>query len=185
MEKWQQKEKRWRQWEWWGRPTKYKEEYCEHIIDYFEKCQAEIMVDIKFFQPNKNATISTILNPLNESETLEAWNVKEIAQKLVMQRFPTYVRYARSIGVSKSTLFERATEYKKFSDSMDICKDISEAILLENWLQWLYNPTFAQFLLKNNYWYKDQSEVKNQVNLGLGDLTNKQKEAILSLSTLS
>lgn len=177
-------DKKWRQWEWWWRPTKYKEEYCEQIIDYFERCQAEIMVDVKFFQPNKNATISTILNPLNEEETLEAGNVREIAQKLVMQRFPTYVRFARSIGVSKSTLFEWSTEYKKFSDSMDICKDISEAILLENGLQWLYNPAFAQFLLKNNYWYKDQSEVKSQVNVWLGDMTDKQKEAILSLSSI-
>ncbi len=177
------KKKKGRQWEWWGRPTKYKEEYCEQIIDYFEKCQAEIMVDIKFFMPNKNATISTILNPLNESETLDAWNVKEIAQKLVMQRFPTYVRFARSIGVNKTTLYEWATENKKFSNSMDICKDISEAILLENGLQWLYNPAFAQFLLKNNYWYKDQSEVKSLVNLGITDMTEKQKEAIQSLSS--
>lgn len=150
-----------------GRPTKYKEEYCDKIVEYFEKCQAEIMLDVKFFHPNKNSTISTILNPLNEDETLDAWNVKEITQKLVMQRFPTYVRFARSIGVNKSTLFEWKTESPKFSDSMDICKDISEAILIENWLQGTYNPTFAQFLLKNNHWYTDQKDIKHSGGINI------------------
>jgi len=118
-----------------GRPTLYKKEYCEHIVNYFERCQAEILVDVKFFQPNKNATISTILNPLNEDETVDAGNVKEISQKLVMQRFPTFARYARSIGVTKTTLYEWADVYPEFSYSMRQCNEIAESILVENGLQ--------------------------------------------------
>jgi DNA-binding XRE family transcriptional regulator len=75
-----------------------------------------------------------------------------------MQRFPTYVRFARSIGVSRSTLFEWAEHHKEFSDSMKTCNEISEAILLENGLQGTYNSTFAMFLLKNNHGYKDKTE---------------------------
>lgn len=152
-----------------GRPTKYKPEYCELIVEYFEKCQAEIMLELKFFNTSKVDLIAQIQNPLpnSEDETLNAWPLKEIGQKLVMQRFPTYIRFARSIGVSKSTLFEWKDEYKDFSDSMDICKEISEAILLENGLQWTYNPTFAQFLLKNNYWYTDQKDIKHSWTLNI------------------
>jgi hypothetical protein len=90
------------------------------------------MVDVKFFQPNKNSTISTILNPNNQEETLETGNVKEISQKLVMQRFPTFIRFARSIGVDSSTLYEWKGKYQEFSLSMNECLKIQEAILLEN-----------------------------------------------------
>jgi len=148
-----------------GRPTKYKAKYCEDIVNYFERCQAEILVDVKFFQPNKNATISTILNPLNEDETVDAGNVKEISQKLVMQRFPTFARYARSIGVNKTTLYEWADQHTEFSNSIKQCNEISESILVENGLQWTYNSQFAQFILKNNHWYKDKSEVENTIKM--------------------
>ena len=152
------------EWYVFGRPTKYDPKYCKEIVDYFERCQAEIMVDVKFFQPNKNS-INTILNPLNEEETLKAGNVKEIAQKLVMQRFPTIIRFARMIWVNKTTIYERAKKHKDFSNALDECKNISEAILLENWLQWTYNPQFAIFLLKNNHWYKDKSEIDTTVTI--------------------
>lgn len=100
-------------------------------------CQAEIMLDVSFFNTGKKDMIVEILNPIkpDENEKLNAGPVKEISQKLVMQRFPTYVRFARSIGVNRSTLFERAENHEEFSDSMEICKDISEAILIENGLQ--------------------------------------------------
>lgn len=153
------------EWYVFGRPTKYNSKYVKEIVEYFERCQAEIMVDVKFFQPNKNATISTILNPLNEDETLEAGNVKEIAQKLVMQRFPTIIRFARMIWVNKTTIYERAKKHKDFSNALDECISITEAILLENWLQWTYNSQFAMFLLKNNHWYKDKSEVEQTVKI--------------------
>lgn len=177
------------EWEWYcncWRPSKYDPKYCDDIIEYFERCQAEILVDIKFFQPNKNVTVETILNPLAKENdvdnTLQAWAVKAIDQKLVMQRFPTYVRYARSIGVSKSTLFEWANGHKEFSDAMGVCKDISEAILLENWLQGTYNSTFAQFLLKNNHWYKDKQETELSGTVEQTQtLSDKQMDAITSI----
>lgn len=158
------------EWYIFGRPTKYNSKYAKDMVEYFERCQAEIMVDVKFFQPNKNTTISTILNPLNNKETLEAGNVKEIAQKLVMQRFPTIIRFARMIWVAKSTIYKRAEDHKDFSDALSECSSISEAILLENWLQWTYNPQFAMFLLKNNHWYKDKSEVDQNIKWELKDI---------------
>lgn len=147
-----------------GRPTKYKEEYCDDIVNYFETCQAEILVDIKFFQPNKNNPLSSILNPLakeEQEETLQAGWVKEIAQKLVMTRFPTMIRYARRIWVDEDTMCIRDKAYPKFFSARKRCKEIQEAILLENWLQWIYNSQFAMFLLKNNHWYKDKFETEH------------------------
>mgnify|MGYP006921325302 CR=1 FL=1 len=148
-----------------GRPTDYKPEYCQKMIEYFEQCKAEVLVDISFYNTNKEEVISQIINPIYENaedwDLLNAWPVKRIEQKIAMNKFPSYVRFARIIWVSKSTLFERAKEHKEFSDSMVICNDISETILLENWLQGIYNPWFAQFLLKNNYWYKDKTELQH------------------------
>lgn len=164
------------------RPTDYKEEYCKDIVDYFERCQAEILYDIKWFMPNKNVTVEDILNPHAKqlweevNTTLQAWAVKQIDQKLVMQRFPTFIRYARTIWVNKTTLYEWADKYEEFSNAMNDCRDIAEAILLENWLQWLYNSTFAQFLLKNNHWYKDKQEIDTtqSINIDLSGLSTAE-----------
>jgi hypothetical protein len=59
-----------------GRPDKYKPEYTQDILNYFQTCQAEILIDLKFFMPNKNVTVKDILNPLakedQEDEKLQA-----------------------------------------------------------------------------------------------------------------
>jgi hypothetical protein len=154
-----------------GRPTKYKEEYCNDIVKYFETCQAEILVDVKFFQANKNNPISKILNPLadekteEELKTLNAASVKSIDQKLVMNRFPTFIRYWLRIDVNEDTMLDWDKKYPKFLGARKKCKQIQEAILLENWLQWTYNSQFAQFILKNNHWYKDKSEVETTMTI--------------------
>lgn len=165
-----------------GRPSKYDPTYCDKIIEYFEQCKAEVLVDISFYNTNKDWAIAQIINPLydnpEEWDLLNTWSVKRIEQKIVMNKFPSYVRFARMIGVAKSTLFEWALEHKEFSDSMKVCNDIAETILLENWLQNIYNPWFVQFLLKNNYGYKDKSEVESKVSMEIIELTEKQKESI-------
>jgi len=148
-----------------GRPSKYKKEYCDMMIQYFEETRAEVLVDVSFYNTNKDSTIAQIINPIYDKpedwDLLNTWSVKRIEQKIVMNKFPSYVRFARKIWVSKSTLFEWAEEHKEFSDSMKVCNDISETILLENWLQGIYNPWFTQFLLKNNYGYKDKTELEH------------------------
>ena len=164
------------------RPSKYKKEYCEGIIEYFETCKAEILVDVSFFMPNKNIVVSDILNPLadkEDEETLQAGSVKKIDQKVVMNLFPTFIRYARSIGVNKTTLYEWADTHEDFSNAMEVCKSIAESILLENGLQWTYNSAFAMFLLKNNHWYKDKVEVDNKnVNIEVW-ITPEQEQKLL------
>jgi hypothetical protein len=47
-----------------GRPTKYYPKYCEEIIEYFEQCKAEVLVDISFYNTNKDEAISQIINPI-------------------------------------------------------------------------------------------------------------------------
>lgn len=167
------------------RPTKYKEEYCDDIIKYFETCQAEILLDVKFFQWNKNNPISKILNPLakeEKEETLNASSVKEITQKLVMTRFPTFIRYALKIGVDEETMLDREKLYPEFLGARAKCKRIQEAILVENWLQWTYNSQFAMFILKNNHWYKDKSETElTGKDWGAIQFTTKEEKEIEEL----
>jgi hypothetical protein len=173
----------------WWRPTDYDPKYCTEIVDYFERCQAEILVDISFFQPNKNVWVEQIFNPLPKEDdidtTLPSWPVKKIEQKLVMQRFPTLVRFARMIGVNKSTLYEWKSKHKEFSDSMEECMQIAEAILLENWLQWTYNSAFAQFLLKNNHWYSDKTQTElTGKDWWAIEIDSKQQSSINSVLSL-
>lgn len=171
-----------------GRPTKYKEEYCEMIVEYFEQAKAEILVDVSFYNTNKEESMSQIINPIpidpKDADLLNAWPVKKIEQKIAMNMFPSYVRFARRIGVNKTTLFEWAQHHPEFSNSMKVCNEIAETILLENWLQGIYNAWFTQFLLKNNYWYKDKSEVDTSIKMEVTEITTKQKSAIDSLKSI-
>ncbi len=175
-----------------GRPTDYKEEYCDDIVEYFETLKAEILIELEFHRPSKNEELVSIANPLVDdkeeiNDTLWASWVKKINQKVIAHKFPTFIRYALKIWVNQDTLYEWANNYEKFSEAMKLCKQIQEALLLENWLSWLFNPTMVQFILKNNHWYKDKTEIINNninINKEYNDLSEKQQEAVDSILSL-
>lgn len=140
-----------------GRPSDYKEEYCDDIVDYFLQKKEEIS-DIE-------------------------WEEEDVKKK-VSKIFPSFIRYAISIGVDEDTLINREKSHKNFFGAREKCRKIQEAILVENWLMWLFHPWFTQFILKNNHWYKDKTEVDTNVKMEVNDITPKQQSAIDSLKKM-
>lgn len=158
-----------------GSPTKYKESYCKEIVDYFLKCKREILLDITYHYPKK------VEDQIMSEEGKTRGPVKWEYQKLIMQLFPTFQRYAVMIDMDEDTMLAREKNYPKFLGARKKCKAIQEAILIENGLQWTYNSTFAMFLLKNNFGYKDKTETEVKATIEVNDITEKQKKAIDSL----
>ena len=77
-------------------------------------------------------------------------------------------------------MHERVAKYSEFSDAYRKSKQIQEAILLENWMQWEYNSWFAMFMAKNNFWYKDSKDITIKDQTEQEDLEELTEEQILA-----
>ena len=132
-----------------GAPSKYKEEYCEEIVEYF-RVPPEI-VDYK-------------------REYYQNGNLKSEYPIVRGNEFPTFQGFADEIGVHIDTLHEGREVHEEFSEAYMRAKQLQEKIWLTNGMNNLYNSQFAQFFGKNCLGYKDKQEVEHTGNLKLEDL---------------
>lgn len=121
-----------------GRPTKYKPEYCEQMIEFFDR------------EPTEKRFKSRVED--DEKGTKTTYEERGI-------NLPTFTSFARKIGVCDDTVNEWAKVHPAFSEAVGICKKLQEDIWKINALNGNYNSTFAVFLGKNVFGYKDKSEV--------------------------
>ena len=129
-----------------GRPTKYKSEYCQEIIEYFQKEPFMIVYKGEF---HKDGTLKSKLPILQANE------------------FPTFQGFADKLGVGTSTLNDWVKEHKEFAESYARAKENQEKIWLINSMQNLYNAQFAQFFGKNCLGYKDKQEIDTNISGGI------------------
>lgn len=125
-----------------GRPTKYKEEYAEDLIKYF---------DIEPFE-------SVVLKDSKGGERTE----------LVPSKFPTLARFAAKIGVTRETLHDWATaknnenelKHPTFSYAYKRAKDFQEALLVEGAMAGAFQANFSIFTAKNVLGWRDKTETE-------------------------
>ena len=121
-----------------GQPTKYRSEYCQLLIDYFD------------VPPTKTSQVTRT----NKDGSTKTYDV-EVANDL-----PTLIGFAKKIGVSRDSVHQWGRDHKKFSDSIKKAKELQE----ENWrtcsLKGLYNPTFTIFMGKNVFKWTDKTQVE-------------------------
>jgi len=134
-----------------GRPTKYKPEYCQGIIEYFDiEPYREVEETITF----KNGDTKTYY--------------KNVANDL---RF--FSAYARSIGVAHETLREWRKVYPEFSVAYKAAKGLQKEHLIANGLQNTFAQPFAVFTAKNILGWRDKSDVDHSIK---DPLLEKYKE---------
>lgn len=127
-----------------GRPTKYKEDYCQAIIDYFDIPPQQTVYKKTYFS---DGTLKS-----EDPITLPA-------------QFPTLQGFAHSIGVDKDTLLNWGEKHQEFFGALTRAKELQEKIWLVNGMGGQYNAQFAQFFGKNCLGYKDKQEVENKVTI--------------------
>lgn len=116
-----------------GRPTKFKEEYTQMMLDYFEKDKyVEIQGLDKFGQPKYYQRPNEL---------------------------PQFSKFARMIDVDTDTLLNWRDTNREFFGAYKKCKDIQKEFLIENGLLGLYNSTFAIFTAKNITDMRDKQEI--------------------------
>ena len=121
-----------------GRPTKYKPEYCQQIIDYFDKIPQYTTYKESYYADGTLKSKEPIILP---------------------EQFPTFQGFAHSIDVNMSQLTRWQEEHQDFCTAYAHAKSLQERIWAVNAMGNLYNSQFAQFFGKNCLGYKDKQEV--------------------------
>ena len=122
-----------------GRPSKFKPEYCEAIIEFF---------DI----PTHTRELKSEINSTSGKNGQNEFNKKEWVDK--PNKLPTFFRFAQSIGVAKSTVLDWADinnkdKYIGFYDAYNAAKEIQKEFLIDNGLAGRYPPASYIFTAKN------------------------------------
>lgn len=125
-----------------GRPTKYKKEYCQGIVDYF-----------KNFEPFEELPIKETVN--DDGTTTSETKRFPVAP-------PSLTKYATSIDVSRETLHEWKRVHKDFSDAFGKAKAIYEDVYCDGAMLGYYNHGFTALIMKNRFDWADKSENKNK-----------------------
>jgi hypothetical protein len=123
-----------------GRPAKYRPEYDQQIIEFFD---VEATREVEVQGPAGTTKIQIVAN-----------------------KPPTLVSFAQGIGVSVDTVNRWATEtddggrprYPGFAEAYARAKQLLEDMLLTGAIMGVYEPKVTQFTLKNWYGWKDQPD---------------------------
>lgn len=114
-----------------GRPTKYKPEYADQLVKFFDRepYEYEMVTDDDGNEvPATTRSGSVIIKPC---------------------RFPTFERFAYSIGVHRETLRNWCVDNEEFFVAYKKAEMLQKDILIQNGLMGGYEKTFAIFTAKN------------------------------------
>lgn len=133
-----------------GRPTKYKPEYPQMLIDFMsgkgEDVIKPIVVD------------------------------KEIVEHKLGELPNFFEDFAVKIGVTTSTLAEWRNTHQEFSEAYKLCKDIQLSRMVKGSISGAYNSSASIFALKNMAGWRDKQEVEHSGEITL-NFDEKDKDA--------
>ena len=134
-----------------GRPTKYKPEYCEQMVEFFSRPHTkEVLVDRD--ESGKNPITKTVANPI-----------------------PTFERFAFLVGVTVSTLWEWEKEHDDFSKAYKLAKSLQKDMLIQNTMLGFYKENFAKFFAINSTDMRDTVEHKHELGASLESIIGTTK----------
>lgn len=119
------------------RPTDYKEEYIKEVDVYLAITQDEYYDYVK-------------------SETEWVKSRGRSREQKIKVKLPTIEGFAKHLWVVKNTIYDRQKKYPLFSDALEKIAEEQKTRLLENGLNWNYNPTIAKLVLSANHWMSER-----------------------------
>lgn len=164
-----------------GAPTKYKVEYAEMLVNYFQGYIQEVYLDREYYDV-KSRDIDNYGQPRPDSDGIKRGLVKRESHKVIGSVFPTLERFSCMIWVNRDTL--RNWSEDKYDENYKIVKlrgklkhpeffraytrarELQEAILIEWAMDGRFNSQFAIFLAKNRFGYTDKTEIE-QTSVGV------------------
>ena len=128
--------------------TKYKPEYCQKLIDFF---------DVEPYEDRE-------LKHFGKDGELKWVDYKRMANKL-----PTLRNFAKEIGFNFTTVYKWRKDFKEFSNAFTQAKELQKWFLIENGLNGCYNPAFAIFTAKNITDMKDTQKIETNTEFSLSE----------------
>ena len=119
-----------------GRPTKYKPEYCQSLVKFFD-IEPYVVADITVTKPDGTKTEKTVFNASD---------------------LPFFSDWCAEIGIDQTTMSEWVKVHPEFSLAYKRAKELQEKILVTNGIKDLYAQPFAIFTAKNILGWKDKLE---------------------------
>ncbi len=144
-----------------GRPTDYREEYCQQLVDFFS------------IEPNRKEKVS-VAEAFDKKDGKVTFKKEE--WKIVPNTLPTIQKFCDKIGTTRKTLLEWTTKHPEFLNAYEIAKEKYKDFLIENGLMNLYNGAFAIFVAKNTTDMKDKTELEHSGSVDLMGLLQKAKD---------
>jgi hypothetical protein len=124
-----------------GRPTKYKPEYCQALIDYFDKPLYTKVIQQK----------------------MSASGVVKDIEVSVATDMPTFEGFAVDIcKVCHDTILEWCKVHRDFSEAYKRAKEYQKRFVFSHTMNGNYNASFAKFFAINCLGMKEQSHVTNE-----------------------
>lgn len=145
-----------------GRPSKYKKEYVQQLIDYF---------DIPAYEKHlieKETQKGNIIN----IETERANDLKFIEG------------FCKEIGIHKDTFHEWRKAHKDFSDAYKRIKALQRDMLVTNGLRGNYNASFAIFTAKNILGWRDNKGITFNGRISNSELSKTEQEELNRITGL-
>jgi hypothetical protein len=149
-----------------GRPTTYKPEYCEMIVDFFER-----MVDA----PDRD-----VLATVSFTDDATKGISKKTEVRRICAELPTLEKFADSIGVTTEHLDNWAKANPDFYDARARAKQKTFLMLLDGMINRRYDTQAAIFVAKNITWMRE----KNEVEISTAQVSDQPELAQLTESQL-
>ncbi len=145
-----------------GRPTDYREEYCQDIVEFFSRPLTKTV--IKTYTTKAGTVIE---EPVERPEEL-----------------PTIEEYCNRLGISKQALSEWVKVHPRFGDAYVRAKQLEKDFLVKNGLSGRFDSRFSIFVAQNFTDMRMQPlEIRTTVEHTLGDaemaLLSRQKRMLL------
>jgi len=120
-----------------GRPSKYKPQYCQSLIRFFD------------IEPHfaKDITIT-------KSDGTQIDKSEETASDI-----PFFTDWCHSIGISHETMMQWTEKHISFLAAYKRAKELQEKVLVTNGLLGLYSPSSFIFTAKNIIGWRDKQEI--------------------------
>lgn len=130
-----------------GRPTKYRPEYCERIIEFFDRDPIE--------------TREVIIKDEKGDPALD--DKGEVKKRIVTGpcQCPTFEKFSADLSVSRSTLMEWTKSFPEFQVAYTKARGMQANIMMVNGMSGAYNAAFTNLSMKNMHGWRDKSEVEN------------------------
>lgn len=128
---------------------KFKEEYCDKIIDFFGKPATKVEYKETYFKGELTSRTPVV----------------------VATEYPTFELFAASLGVTTETVKNWTEISPRFKVCYARAKEMQLGKLTANAVSGLYNPVYAKFEAVNNHGKADKQEVDTTVVTGVDDKT--------------